>query len=336
MGIAATLKWTPPQPIVYSAGRSLAQAHLEQVDHEIAEQEWQVQNQVRNTFSLLLMLKKQLQVCEQMIALRRRVLDLYKTRLAHGGATRIELNQVQLSLLASERDRDSLLLRQVDAQSDLRTQIGVVTPDPLRLRGAFPVELEHVALADGDALAEQALAARPTLKAAHSQIIQRQHALRVEKAKAWPWFEISARYRNTSSSNYPNEVLLGIELPLPILNQNQGPIKEAAAQIDLALGLAEAQFLIIKQTVFNAVAALQVRRNVLLRYEREVLPVLAEHEQLLELSLRGGQIDLVTLLAGEETALRAQRDYFDARLAFRLAWLALQAAVGRPLQEVRP
>ncbi|HND10735.1 MAG TPA: TolC family protein [Pseudomonadota bacterium] len=335
MGAAATLKWAPPQPIVYAANRSLARAHLEQVDHEIAEQEWLIQNQVRSTYSLLLMLKKQLAVCEQMIGLRKRVLELYKTRLSHGGATRIELNQVQLSLLAIERDRDALLLRQVDAQSDLRTQIGEVTASPVKLRGAFPVDLEHASIPSADALAEQALAARPALKAAHSKIIQRQHALRAERAKAWPWFEISARYRHTTSTNYPDEVLLGIEIPLPVLNQNQGPIQEAAAQVDLALGLAEAQFLILKQSVFNAYAALQVRRSVLLRYEREVLPILAEHEQLLELSLRGGQIDLVTLLAGEETALRAQRDYFDARLAFRIAWLALQAAVGQPLEESR-
>lgn len=336
MGAAATLKWAPPQPIIYAAGRSAARAHLEQVEHEIAEQEWLVQNQVRTTHSLLLMLKKQLAMCEQMIALRRRVLELYKTRLLHGGATRIELNQVQLSLLAIERDRDALLLRQVDAQSELRTQVGEVTAAPLKLRGTFPTAMEHSSTPDADALAEQALATRPALKAAHSKIIQGQHVLRAERARRWPWFEISARYRHTTSTNYPDEVLLGIEIPLPVLNQNQGPIQEAAAQVDLALGLAEAQFLVLKQTVFNTYAALQVRRSVLLRYEREVLPVLAEHEQLLELSLRGGQIDLVTLLAGEETALRAQRDYFDARLAFRIAWLALQAAVGKPLEEVRP
>ena len=39
MGFAITLKWTPPQPVVFSASRSAARAHLEQVKYEIADKE---------------------------------------------------------------------------------------------------------------------------------------------------------------------------------------------------------------------------------------------------------------------------------------------------------
>ena len=54
----------------------------------------------------------------------------------------------------------------------------------------------------------------------------------------------------------------------------------------------------------------------------------------MELALKGGQLDLVALLSSEESALRGQREYSDARLAYRRAWLALEAAVGTPLKEV--
>ena len=158
--------------------------------------------------------------------------------------------------------------------------------------------------------------------------------LRSERAKRWPWFELSGRYRSTNSTNYPNEGLVGIEFPLPVLNWNSGPIKIAAAELDMEQSLAQAQFQTLKQAVYTAHAELQTRRSIVLRYQKEVLPIIADHEQLMELALKGGQLDLVALLSSEESALRAQKEYQEARLSFRRAWLALEAAVGSPLSEV--
>ena len=52
-----------------------------------------------------------------------------------------------------------------------------------------------------------------------------------------------------------------------------------------------------------------------------------------QLAVRGGQIDLVGLLSSEESVLRGRREYTDARLAFRQAWLQLEAAVGARVSE---
>ena len=335
MGFAVTLKWAPPQPVIYAANRSVARAHLTQIEHEIAEQEWQLQFQVRNVHSLLLMLRKELHLCDELLARRQKILESYKTRLEQGSATRIEINQVRLALLSQRRDCDNILLREVDSQTRLRALLGSLSVDHLSVTGSFSV-FEKSAIPDADSLAELALSTRPALKAAQAKLVQRQQLLKIEKARRWPWFELSTRYRHTSSTNYPNEILVGIETPLAILDWNRGPIREAAAQVDLALGLAEAEFLALKQNVYNAHAALVVSRNILHRYEHEVIPILSEHEQLLEFSVRAGQMDVVTLLVAEETVLRARRDYFEARLAFRQKWLALEAAVGKRLVEDNP
>lgn len=333
MGFATTLKWAPPQPVVWSASRSLARAHVEQVRFEIAEQEWLIATQVRLAHTTLLLLKEQRRLYDQLLSLRRRLVELVKTRVGHGSSTRIELNQVQLSTLYAQRDLDELSLRQTESQSQLHSLLGILSATPLSVRGSTPTGLELSALADPDALAEQALLARPALKAAQTRIVQREQAVRVEKAKRWPWFELSGRYRHTTSVNYPNEGLVGIEIPLPILNLNSGPIQVTSAELDLELALAQAAFQNLKQSVYAAYAEVSARRSIVLRYHRDVLPVIAEHEQLLEQALKDGQIDLVTLLSSEESALRGQREFNEARLALRRAWLALEAAVGTPLTE---
>jgi outer membrane protein TolC len=241
---------------------------------------------------------------------------------------------LQLSMLYAQRDLDDLLLKQTESQSQLHTLLGILSASPIQVRGPTAVQMEPSAIPDADSLAEQALSARPALKAAQSKIVQREQVLRSERAKRWPWFELSGRYRSTNSTNYPNEGLVGIEFPLPVLNWNSGPIKIAAAELDMEQSLAQAQFQTLKQAVYTAHAELQTRRSIVLRYQKEVLPIIADHEQLMELALKGGQLDLVALLSSEESALRAQKEYQEARLSFRRAWLALEAAVGSPLSEV--
>lgn len=334
MGFAITLKWRPPQPVVFSAGRSAARAHLDQVQYEIADKEWSIATQVRLAHSTLQTLQQQRALYDQMLALRKQMIELLKTRITHGAATRIELNMLQLSMLYAQRDLDDLQLKQTESQSQLHALLGVLSTTPIEVRGSTATSQEPSAIPTADSLAEQALAARPALKAAQSKIANKEQLLRSEKAKRWPWFELSGRYRSTNSTNYPNEGLVGIEFPLPVLNWNSGPIKIAAAELDMEQALAEAQIQTLKQAVYSAHAALQTRRNIVIRYQKEVLPVVSEHEQLMEQALSGGQLDLVALLSSEESALRAQKEYQEARLGFRRAWLALEAAVGAPLSEV--
>lgn len=334
VGFAGTLKWTPPQPVIWLASRSLARAHIEQVRYEIAEQEWNIATQVRMAHSTLMVLREQARVNEQILALRKRMVELLRTKVEHGSATRIELNLVQVANLSAQRDLDDLAIRRNDAQTQLHLLLGIMSVQPIAVHGDYPSDFEEASLPDADTLAEAALAARPTLKAAQTRIVQREQAVKIEKAKRWPWFELSGRYRHTVSVNYPDEGLLGIELPLPILNQNGGPVQTTRAELDLELALAQAQFQALKQSVYAAYSELVVRRKILMRYRKEVLPVIAEHEQLMEMALKDGHIDLVALLSSEESALRGQREYGEARLVYRRAWLALEAAVGSPLKEL--
>lgn len=328
MGWTGTVKWAPPQPAEWLARRSQARARVEQVRYEIAEQEWAVATLVRATHATLLELRQQARLLEDALAMRRRMAGLMRTRVQRGGATRIELNLIDLAVLAAQRDLHDLAVRRTQAQSQLHALLGVLSPEPIGVGGPLYEDTDGVARLDAAQLAEQALGNRPVLKAAQARISQRQHALRVEKVRRFPWLELSARYGQTGSSKYPNDWQVGVELPLPILNWNSGPVRVAAAELEEEQANEQAQSEALKQSVFAAHAELKLRRDILLHYLRDVLPVFTEHERLLEIAVRGGQIDLVGLLSSEESVLRGRREYTDARLAFRQAWLQLEAAVG--------
>lgn len=334
LGWTVTLKWTPPQPVELAARRSQARATLDEVSYAIAEQEWALAALVRVTHATLLELHEQGRVLADALALRRRMAGLLRTRVQHGGATRLELNLAELAILNAQRDFDDVELRRTQTQSQLQALLGEVWAEPVAVDGPLFEEPAGVLVLDAEALAEQSVANRPLRKAAHARIVERQQALRLEKTRRWPWPELNARFGQTGSAKYPNDWQAGFTLPLPILNLNTGPIEVAAAEFDREHAAEQAQVAALKQGVYAACAELKLRHKILRRLRSEVLPVLLEHDRLMEIAVRGGQLDLVALLNSEESVLRGQRDFSAARQAYRQAFLTLQAAVGSSLGEV--
>ena len=334
MGWTVTLKWTPPQPVEWLAKRSQSHAYLEQVGHEIAEQEWSLAAQVRTLHGALVELREQAKLLDEALQLRRRMGTLMQARVQRGAATRLEQNLAQLALLSAQRERHEVELRRTQTQSQLHALLGIMSAVPLTVRGEPVAEPQGVARLDAAALAEQAVLNRPLRKAAHARITQREQALRAEKSRRIPWPELGGRYGQTGSTKYPNDWQVGVQLPLPILNWNNGPVQVARAELLQEQAAEQAQLDALRQSVYAACAELQLRSDILQQYRREILPILTEHERLMQIAVQGGQLDLVALLSSEDSVLRGRRDYSAARLAYRQAWLTLQAAVGTPLPEV--
>lgn len=334
MGFTAQLKWTPPQPVEYLAKRGQARANLSAVQYEIAEQEWALAAAVRVAHFTLLELRDQVRLLNDSLQLRRRMAVLIRERVAHGAATRLEQNLVELSILYSQRELNDTELRRTLLQSQLQGLLGMLSAQPLQVRGPMLEAPEGSAALDAEALAEQAVANRPGLKAANARILQRQEALRLEKTRRWPWPEISGRYGQTGSAKYPNDWQVGVQLPLPVLNLNGGPIQVASAELEREQASQQAQVQALKQSVFAACAELKQRSEILAHYRRNVLPILSEHNRLLELAVRGGQVELSALLSSEEGVVRGQREFSEARLNYRRAWLMLAATIGTSVKEL--
>lgn len=334
LGWGGTLSMVPPQPVVLSARRGQAQARISEVKSAVAEREWNLASQVRITHATLIELREQRRIHEAAVAVRQRLLSVLRTRLQRGASTRIELNLAELAGLQARRSLDEIELRNVQAQAELQSLLGIASSEPLILHGERFTPTLDAGPVDAAALFSHALSRRPLLKAAHARIAQREQTLRLEKARRWPWFELSGRYRQDGSARSPHDVQLGVQLSLPIFNTNAGPIQVAAAELERERAVLEAQVVSIEQNIRAACTELAVRREILLRFHREVLPILNEHEQLMEAAVRGSQLDLVALLTSEESVLRSRREESEARLAYQRSWLLLEQSMGAPLQEV--
>lgn len=323
------LAWSPPQPGIYAAKRDAARAQSEAVKSEIAESEWEVMTAVRAAHANLLAIAEQQQLVETSLVKRRRINELVQQRVHGGASTSIDLSLAQLSVADGEREREDLSTRELQEARELGGLLGCSRP--VRARGTVPEEKGP--LPAYQSLVDTALASRPALTAEQLRFLQREQEIRLERARRWPWFELtsSPRYRYEMGSQHPNDFQVGVRFTVPILDQNAGPIRMAEAARDAEREQFRQQGESIRREIAAGLAEVAQRRMSLERYQRTVLPSLDAHEKLLNAAAQGGQIDVVAVLRAEDAVLRSRSEFVAVRLAHHQAWLRLDSATGRRL-----
>ncbi len=105
-------------------------------------------------------------------------------------------------------------------------------------------------------LLETATANRADLQLARASISYAENNLKVQKSLAIPDVELSLTY--DLQANYPiNYSGLGIKMPLPFLNRNQGEIKKAKIAIDAGNNLLRQQEATVANEVYKSYTAAQ-------------------------------------------------------------------------------
>ncbi|WP_169980461.1 TolC family protein [Tautonia rosea] len=263
-----------------------------------------------------------------------RVLELTETLREQGLQTEADVNRVRIqqtdaeialadseeALRRTKRTLGSLLAIHPAEAEDMPVEGQLV--DPI----AAPPTIEE--------LTELALAARPDLLA---------YRLGIDRAKAQVDLEVANRlsdvfllyqpftYQDNSPFDLPGATswALGITIPLPVFNRNQGNIQRARVNFSQSRSEYDA---IVQQVVVEVRQAEQEfhnSRSVLRRVEAEQLPAA---EQILESTDRlfsSGEIDAVAYLNVRREYNDVIRRWRDLLVRHRRSMLALNTAVGQ-------
>ncbi|HVW27822.1 MAG TPA: TolC family protein [Polyangiaceae bacterium] len=331
-GWGVGLQWTPPRPGVYGNHKDAASARARAVKEDYAEARADLEARVRSCFSDVSALGEEIALAEQSIETRRKLKQAMQERVEHGAATRIELSLVTVSLARGEQERDLLVLSRASAVADLGSLAGLPPGTALEIDSKASLDeappREDPARSAEEPEVDSALSARPVIQADTARALAADANLATERARRWPWLTVEGRYRHHDQSNYPDDVTLGVEVTLPILNQNGGAVDAAAAQKRQQADLAALHRYQIARDV-RVLRAEKARRSELSRhYAEAIAPVLRTHAELVRQALAGMEVDLTAVLAAEDMVTRGGIDYTEARLAERKVEIALSRAAG--------
>ncbi|WP_039866942.1 TolC family protein [Pedobacter sp. BAL39] len=156
------------------------------------------------------------------------------------------------SLLYNLKAEYSTLMNDIeDLQTQLRLMTRIKADTPLQL--VLKAEDQHNELSQHPylALLDSARANRADLQLSKTSVLYAERNLSLQKAMAIPDVELSLSY--DLKGNYPEKYTgLGITVPLPLFNRNQGEIKKARVAIEAAQNNLSQQESLLENEVYNS------------------------------------------------------------------------------------
>jgi len=195
-------------------------------------------------------------------------------------------------------------------------------------------DFQHVEPAPALDAAREALTANPDLARWAVEQRQRRAALDLAKAQAKVDVTIAGgvqRYEESDDSAF----VVGLAVPIPIFNRNQGGIREATANLAKARQESDAahvETFIALSAAINALAAAYDEVHV---SQSDVLPLAEQAFEAAQQGYRQGKFDYLYVLDTQRTLFETKATYIDAVEAYHRARNEVERLIGRPLDVLR-
>ncbi|WP_443945373.1 TolC family protein [Pedobacter sp. AW1-32] len=241
----------------------LAQSGVKLAEYEYFDLMRTLKFELRNTFYKAYFTAQSIQVYTSQISSTEQLLKAYDVQLKMGNVAVKDAIRIKSLLIGLKAEYTGLLNDLEDQYRDLKTICGIDATTPLSLIiPANTLNKQKISGYQYVTLLDSAKNNRPDLKHAQTDLQFNEANLRLQKAMAVPDIELSLAY--DLKGNYPDKYTgIGIKIPIPLFDRNQGEIKKAKVGIDAATANIKKQQITLNNEVFNSY-------NTALRNEKRV------------------------------------------------------------------
>ena len=180
------------------------------------------------------------------------------------------------------------------------------------------------------ALRSLALENQSNVKVAEAEIERLGALLRLERAKAKGEITPYSGYRRVGPDN---TAVVGVTVPLPFGNRNQGEIARAEAEQKIADNALKQEKNRAVADVQTAYLAFETAREQVKAFEAGVLTQADESRDIMLLSYREGATDLVNLLDAQRTRNEVRAVYYRSILAYYVSLFELELVTGTEIRK---
>jgi len=180
-------------------------------------------------------------------------------------------------------------------------------------------------------LRDKALAARPDLKAAQLSERAADASIQLQDAQRIPDLTVAAGINQVPMSG--NTYNVGVGIPLPVSNRNQGERAKALIQ---RMKAQNEQQLIANQVlsdVDKALVAFEIQKRRVELYRTGVLTKVDDIQRLTEFSLKAGESSTIELLDAIRTRRETLAGFYQTLFDYQVSLLDLELATATPLQK---
>ena len=317
-------------PFVRAARRQVAEAGVVSADEANRAVWLSVRAQTRQAFYETLRRRAELDIAADNARLLQQIRDKIRLKVEVGEAPRYEEVKATAEWLNAVKLRDSAAVRVEDAKSALHALFGAALPYPFELAGELPPPGQAPPAID--VLRDEALAHQPLLRQTQADI---------QRARAKLGYEQDLRYPQPTlkigGERDPGleQWQVGVSVPLPLWNQRQGPIREAAAELAQAEAQARQQELAVLRELENAWNRHRSADAQVQTFESGLLKQAESALNVAESGYRLGERGILDFLDAQRSFRGVRLDYLNARYDRQAALIDLERLTAAELKEDR-
>ncbi|SMO82494.1 TolC family protein [Fodinibius sediminis] len=166
-----------------------------------------------------------------------------------------------------------------------------------------------------------------------TEMQQRESRLALERAKGIPDPTISGGYKRFEDVG-AEAAVVGISIPLPLFDRNQGDIKAAKYQIWRGRSQRQAAVTEVTRALQEAYNRLQASYQELQQLQEEVLPGAQSAFKGIQSGYRQGKFDYLEVLDAQRTLFTSRTRYIQALAEYNRAVAEIERLIGTPLSDI--
>jgi outer membrane protein, heavy metal efflux system len=278
---------------------------------------------VIDSYYAALRAQERLDLAQRSLALAERGLIVANGRVSAGKSSPVEATraQVQLSEIRLELNRAQIGL--TDAYRRLAASTGSATPD----FQAVASQRESTPVLPPAALLLARLEQTAELRLAELQVLQNEASVGLEKAQRIPDLDVSIGSQYDASVRERVNVV-GVSMPIPLFNRNQGNVLAASRRADQARDLRNAVELRLRTETRQALDLWQTANTEVRAFNQQILPAAQNAVDSATRGFEMGKFNFLDVLDAQRTLIAARTQYLTATAQATDAWVRIERIYG--------
>jgi cobalt-zinc-cadmium efflux system outer membrane protein len=284
----------------------------------LQETRLEVQTTVKQDFYEVLRRKGEYQIAQDNLRLVEDLRRRIQVQVDVGESGRLELIRADAELATVRASVKSSQLRLVTAVSALRAAIGVPLSKDIDVEGQVDPRITLPPLND---LRKLVFARHPSLKRSSTDIEQAQAELRSQRAQRVPQPAVQAEYEPQPDLHY---FRVGLSIPIPIWNRQQGPIGQAQAAIERATATHDIERLQLTNSLESAYGQYEVADEQVLAFQSGALREANAAVTAAQAAYKSGERGIIDVLDAQRVLRSVRLDYLNAQFDRQAALIELE------------
>jgi cobalt-zinc-cadmium efflux system outer membrane protein len=277
-----------------------------------------LRSSVKQAFFNALRRKTELSLTQESLRLAEDLRRRIQVQVEVGEAARLELTRADAEVAVARTISNSANLRYRNALAVLRTVISAPLPPQFEPQGQIDISPTLPLL---DELRTEMLGKHPTLLALRSEVERYRARLESELAQRRPSPILRGEYERQPDLGF---FRFGVSVPLPIWNRREGPIGEAAAQLNQSRSALQFRELEMSSALESAYGLYEVARQQVASFEQGVLREAEAAVRAAEAAYKFGERGFIEVLDAQRVLRTVRLDFLNAQYDLQAALIEIE------------